>query len=116
FRGSGTSQAAAVVSGAAALLLQADPSLTPDEVKDALVRTADPIPGFSVAAEGAGELDVKAAWDLVHRGFATTPQSFPVATGLGSLEAARGGAHLVDPDTGDVLSGEVYVQGNPWDP
>ena len=42
-RGSGTSQAAAVVSGAAALLLQADPSMTPDEVKAALMLGADDI-------------------------------------------------------------------------
>jgi serine protease AprX len=116
FRGSGTSQAAAVVSGAAALLLQADPSLTPDEVKHALVSTTDDMPGFPVAAVGAGELNVKHAFDLVHHGFVTPAQSFPVATGQGSLEAARGGAHLIDADTGDVLSGEVDVQGNPWDP
>ena len=43
FRGSGTSQAAAVVSGAAALLLQAYPNLTPDQVKAALVSTATPV-------------------------------------------------------------------------
>jgi serine protease AprX len=116
FRGSGTSQAAAVVSGAAALLLQTDPSLTPDEVKYALVSTTDDMPGFSVAAVGSGELNVKHAWDLVHHGFAAPAQSFPVANGQGSLEAARGGTHLVDPSTGDVLSGEVDVQGNPWDP
>ena len=38
FKGSGTSQAAAVVSGAAALLLSQRPALTPDQVKDLLRR------------------------------------------------------------------------------
>ncbi len=40
-RGSGTSQAAAVVSGAVALLLEAQPDLTPDDVKLALMLGAD---------------------------------------------------------------------------
>ncbi len=40
FTVSGTSQAAAVVSGVAALLLQADPSLTPNDVKCRLMATA----------------------------------------------------------------------------
>src|SRR5438034_60469 len=44
FRGSGTSQATAVVSGAAALLLQQRPTLTPDQVKKLLTSTADPMP------------------------------------------------------------------------
>ena len=39
-RGSGTSQAAAVVSGAVALLLEARPDLTPDQVKYLLMATA----------------------------------------------------------------------------
>jgi serine protease AprX len=40
FRGSGTSMAAAVTAGAAALLLDAEPDLTPDEVKGRLVASA----------------------------------------------------------------------------
>lgn len=47
FRGSGTSQAAAVVSGAVALLVQANPTITPDQVKAALVGTAKPVLGVA---------------------------------------------------------------------
>ncbi len=54
FRGSGTSQAAAVVSGAAALLLQAHPKLTPDAVKAALVSTAHGSKNLDPLEAGAG--------------------------------------------------------------
>jgi serine protease AprX len=58
FRGSGTSQAAAVVSGAAALVLQRRPGLSPDELKAALRAEADPLTGSDPLAAGAGALDV----------------------------------------------------------
>jgi serine protease AprX len=124
FRGSGTSQAAAVVSGAAALLLQAYPDLTPDQVKAALVSTAAPLKNADPLAAGAGQLDVAAALDAVKKAtgdknpaatFLGAVQQFPTATGQGSLDAARGDSHLVDPATGDVLTGEFDVQGQPWD-
>ena len=41
FRGSGTSQAAALVSGAAALVIQQRPRITPDELKALLTSTAE---------------------------------------------------------------------------
>ena len=44
FRGTGTSQAAAVTSGAVALLLQQRPNLTPDQVKYILRQWAAPLP------------------------------------------------------------------------
>ncbi|MEO6501547.1 MAG: S8 family serine peptidase [Jatrophihabitantaceae bacterium] len=122
FRGSGTSQAAAVVSGAAALLLQAYPDLTPDQVKAALVATASRVPASSVYA-GAGQLDVAAALSALRSasrsqaltGLEKAPaQDFEVATGQGSLDEARGGDSLVDAD-GVPLTGEIDVQGNPWD-
>lgn len=125
FRGSGTSQAAAVVSGAAALLLQAQPSLTPDSVKAALVDTATPVPAVSALDGGAGELNINAALARAKqittgkdaaRLTAAAKQSSPAATGAGSLEAARGSSHLVDRGSGAVLSGEVDVQGLPWNP
>jgi serine protease AprX len=64
-KGSGSSQAAAVAAGAAALLLEADGSLTPDEVKHILcasaVRIADP-------AAGAGAMDLELALALLASG------------------------------------------------
>lgn len=127
FRGSGTSQAAAVVAGASALLLQANPALTPDQVKAALIATATPVPGGAIYA-GAGQLNVAAALTTVQRatnkaGAIVLPpeaqklvtQSYPVSTGQGSLEAARGGAGLID-DNGNPVTGEVDAQGNPWNP
>ena len=58
---SGTSMAAPVVSGTAALLLQANPKLTPNMVKMILEYTAQPLQGFNVLEQGAGELNVEGA-------------------------------------------------------
>ena len=111
FRGSGTSQAAAVVSGAAALLLQQRPNLTPDQVKKLLTSTAVPLPSADSGAQGSGLLQLKAA------AAAPTPaavQTWAPATGTGSLEAARGSAHVATPE--DVeLQGEQDIFGNAWD-
>jgi serine protease AprX len=116
FRGSGTSQAAAVVSGAAALLLQARPSLRPDEVKAALLRSARRLPGVDPVAGGAGLLDVARAAASVRRPVqASAAQAQARAAGTGSLDAARGGSYLVDTDSGDLLDGEVDILGTPWD-
>jgi hypothetical protein len=61
FKGSGTSQAAAVTSGAVALLLSKRPTLTPDQVKKLLTSTAAPIDGADAVSQGAGVLDVNKA-------------------------------------------------------
>ncbi|MBU0910909.1 MAG: S8 family serine peptidase, partial [Gammaproteobacteria bacterium] len=53
----GTSMAAPHVAGAAALLLQADPNLTPAQIKHKLVHSADKI-SANVAETGAGRLNV----------------------------------------------------------
>jgi serine protease AprX len=58
---SGTSAAAPVVSGVAALMVQQDPTLTPGDVKLRMMHSADPLPGVSAYAQGAGEVDVAAA-------------------------------------------------------
>lgn len=59
---SGTSVAAPMVSGAAAMLVQSSPNLTPDQVKYRLMATANPNwPGYNPTTAGAGYLDVYAA-------------------------------------------------------
>ena len=63
FRGSGTSQATAVTSGEVALLLQARPTLTPDQVKALLMSTADPLVQNPNPAMGAGVVDLAGALD-----------------------------------------------------
>ena len=55
FRGSGTSEAAAVVSGLAALLVQEHPQATPDQIKALLTSTAAPVAGGARRASGSGE-------------------------------------------------------------
>ena len=112
FRGSGTSQSTAVVSGAAALVRQQHPDYTPDQVKAVLTRSAwSGIPGSTVA-KGAGQLDLAAAVALPPVSVEDAEQHHDVALGGGSLEAARGGLHLVV--AGETLVGEKDVTGAPW--
>ena len=61
FRGTGTSQSAAVVSGAAALLLEQRPELTPDQVKALLTGSARKLPLAEAKAQGNGLIDLAAA-------------------------------------------------------
>jgi len=61
-RVSGTSFATPIVSGAAALLLQGEPNLTPDQVKYRLMATANQSwPAYEATKAGAGLLDIYAA-------------------------------------------------------
>jgi serine protease AprX len=111
FRGSGTSQAAAVVSGAAALLIQQRPELTPDQVKALLTGSAAAIPGATAAQQGAGLVDLAKAKDTATP--ANAKQTFALATGVGSLELSRGSVHVVV--GGREVRGEVDVRGKGFD-
>ena len=114
FKGSGTSQAAAMVSGAVALLLQQRPTLTPDQVKKLLTSTAQPLAEADDVAQGAGELNLRVAATAPTPYLAT--QAFAAALGTGSLEGARGSAHVADSETGVELTGEQDIMGQPWVP
>jgi len=58
---SGTSFSAPQVAGAVALMLEANPGLSPAEVKDILARTATPLPKYFGHESGAGMLNTYAA-------------------------------------------------------
>ena len=126
FRGSGTSQAAAVTSGAVALLAQAFPQATPDQLKAAIKATAKQVFLTPSTLQGSGQISLSDAYNYLKGLFPAKPtttslaklaaltQAYVPSSGLGSIDAARGGSYLVDPSTGLPLSGEVDVQGYPW--
>ena len=62
FRGSGTSEAAAITSGAAALVIDQHPGITPDQVKGILTGTARSVVGSTWATAGAGDLNLGGAY------------------------------------------------------
>jgi serine protease AprX len=59
--GSGTSFSAPQVAGVIALMLEANPQLTPAQIRDILQRTATPLPPYYVHVVGAGMLNAHAA-------------------------------------------------------
>ncbi|HEX8001871.1 MAG TPA: S8 family peptidase [Mycobacteriales bacterium] len=87
-RGSGTSMAAAVTSGAVALLLERHPGWSPDRVKYALTATAGKVAARDARLVGAGLIRVNAA-DAALPGLANQGAVTP-ATGTGSLQDSRG--------------------------
>ena len=109
FLGSGTSQAAAVAAGAAALVLDREPTYTPDEVKDVLMSGADPYKKVDDVCQGSGMINLHNTWYQQPGNV----QAHQLSTGLGTLEGARGSDHLeID---GVVLEGEIDVTGSEWD-
>ncbi|MFN7945969.1 MAG: S8 family peptidase [Blastocatellia bacterium] len=81
---SGTSMSAPIVAGAAALLIQVNPNLTPNLIKAILMYTAQPIAGFNTFEQGAGELNVDGAVRLARLVKAT----LPTTSGTALLTAA----------------------------
>ena len=61
---SGTSMAAPIVAGTVALMLQANPSLSPENVKGILQRTAESHSRYDQLTQGAGFLNARAAVEL----------------------------------------------------
>jgi hypothetical protein len=85
----GTSMAAPQVSGIAALLLQADPTLTPDAVRTAITSTATDLgpAGFDTQF-GFGMADADAAVRLVRPEDPSASSSSAISSGQGSSETS----------------------------
>jgi len=96
---SGTSMASPVVSGTIALMLQANPALSPNQVKAALQFTAENRPGYDELTEGAGFLNARGAVELAQS----------LAAG-GSFDAATPHADPT-PWSGHVIWGNHQLSG-----
>ena len=98
---SGTSMASPMVAGAAALLLAAHPSLTPNDVKTALRLSADPVTasGDATGKMGAGRLNIASALAL-SESFADLDEEAASMTvaGVGQSSSHR---IVVAPEAGD---------------
>lgn len=109
-RGSGTSQATAIVSGVAALLVQKNPTATPDQIKWLITAKANPFPLAKSIWQGTGLVDVHMSLGL--KPTDAPVQQFAAATGSGTLEGARGNGHVVI--NGMSLAGEQDIFGRFW--
>ncbi len=127
YRLSGTSMAAPMVSGAAALLLQQNPYLTPDQVKARLMRTAskdfpvstsatDHVTGqvygtdYDVFAVGAGYLDVYAALNDTE----TAPAGYAAYSPMVEFDENTGEVTMITDES--LLWGRSLIWGRsaPW--
>jgi subtilisin family serine protease len=119
FRGSGTSQAAAVTSGLAALLIGQRPELNPDQVKALLVGGAVDLPD-PAESDGAGRVD------LERSAAAPTPDAAAVAQTWPRAEIDKWTKRLIKKygELGDdeldqlwdrvIVAGEVLWNGRRW--
>jgi serine protease AprX len=113
-KGSGTSEAAAVTSGAAALLMAKNPSMTPDQVKAALTSTALPIPNLSRNSQGAGRIQIMAA---LGKDVSAVASAVSTATGTGTLQGSRGSSPSISVTCNGVLkvlNDETTSWCSPW--
>jgi serine protease AprX len=105
-RGSGTSMATGVVSGAVALLLQANPAATPNRVKYALTATARDAASDDPLAVGAGVVDAYRAAFSAPPGDAN--QGLDRSNGFGSLGGSRGSVQTQADNPGATVLGSIF--------
>ncbi|HET7696183.1 MAG TPA: S8 family peptidase [Vicinamibacterales bacterium] len=97
----GSSMAAPVASGTIALMLQANPSLTPNAVKAILQYTAQPYAGHDFLTQGAGFINARGAVQLAKYLGAPAALPYPATSGwsrhlIWGNHLARGGRLTAD--------------------
>jgi serine protease AprX len=103
---SGTSMSAPVVSGTVALMLQANPTLTPNLVKAILQYTAERRPGYSALRQGAGFLNTFGAVQMA-RFFATAKTGDKLPADSSWSRSVLWGSHR-------LTGGNIRPSANAW--
>jgi len=102
---SGTSMAAPVVTGTVALMLQANPQLTPNEVKAIVEFTAQRYTGYDRLTQGAGFLNAEGAVDLAR--FLASPSGTPYPSTSGWSTQIIWGNRLIQ-------GGQITANATAW--
>jgi serine protease AprX len=120
FKGTGTSQSAAVVAGVAALLIEQHPDITPDQVKAAIVSTGSRIDGSGdaagadlVCADRAARAELTSDVQTWARAVVGTPQNVD-RVASNNLTDAWGGAHWGGAHWGGAHWGGAHWGGAHW--
>lgn len=130
---SGTSMSTPVVAGTVALMLQANPSLTPNAVKALLQYTAQVYPGYDPLTQGAGFLNAKGAVELAAYLAAPAVTAYPDTTNwsthlIWGNHMTTGGRFAPDANawstavtwgasatpSGDRIAWGAFDDGTPW--
>ncbi len=121
FVGSGTSFSTAITSGAVALLLEAHPGYTPNQVKAALLASTNPGPVGNPMVDGHGALDAASAVALAPLTLQQTSSAVAVAMGCTVNLEGTWEASSWDPSNwssmawdGDSFDGTAW-DGTAWD-
>jgi serine protease AprX len=104
----GTSMAAPIVSGVAAQMLEANPSLQPAQVKEILMTTADPLNDAPAERQGAGAVNAGRAVAAALRVSGGLLQGIPLSPNVGSPEVSF---YYYDPEAREVA---VIGSFNDW--
>jgi serine protease AprX len=110
---SGTSMATPFTAGVVALMLDADPTLSPDEIKQILIDTATRMPGYEDYEVGAGYINAYAAIDKVYnrsKSF-SNPQEVNFNAVLGRNDPAQQSFHI---DFSPTVSGPDSANAVPF--
>jgi subtilisin family serine protease len=107
---SGTSMAAPVVSGTIALMLQANPTLTPNLVKAILQYTAETRAPYDALTQGAGFLNARGAVELAVSVSAAADQFAPTTV---TADAATWSQHLIWGNH-RIAGGEILAAASAW--